>query len=343
MTPEEQLALHARKGAPMNRPNLFFYATSELSQDAFICWFFSWASPEYKNTDKDLHQCALNFVQALFEKHSRIPPSEIRKVDIFKQENYIDVLCVINGIYAILIEDKTGTKNHSNQLDRYLENVKKRNFEEVNVFPIYLKTEDQGNYSDVLNAGYKLYLRSDFLRTLKTHSGNNAILIDYRDYLQSISDEVESYKLLPIEKWGWYSWVGFYLRLQKELATGNWDYVPNPSGGFLGFWLYSQGDEECEQYLQLEEDKFCFKIWVNKVDDRSKLRDKWYKIIKARGSEYDLKLIKPARFGNGEYMTVCIHDGEYRVFDINRVVDIEKTVQRIRKAETLLEAVNASA
>jgi hypothetical protein len=35
----------------MSKPNLFSYATSELSQDAFICWLLSRASPEYKDLD----------------------------------------------------------------------------------------------------------------------------------------------------------------------------------------------------------------------------------------------------------------------------------------------------
>ena len=28
------------------KPNLFKYATSELSQDAFICWLLEWAKPQ---------------------------------------------------------------------------------------------------------------------------------------------------------------------------------------------------------------------------------------------------------------------------------------------------------
>ncbi len=39
----------------MEKPNLFSYATSELSQDAFIAWLLAWASPEYQTVDKELH------------------------------------------------------------------------------------------------------------------------------------------------------------------------------------------------------------------------------------------------------------------------------------------------
>lgn len=38
------------------RPNLFSHGTSELSQDAFICWLAEWANPIYKETDECLYE-----------------------------------------------------------------------------------------------------------------------------------------------------------------------------------------------------------------------------------------------------------------------------------------------
>ena len=325
--------------------NLFTYATSELSQDAFICWLLSWALPEYKNIDNGLHQCAIIFIQALFEKHSKEVPSKFEKIEIFQQDHNIDVLCIINEKYALLIEDKTGTKNHSNQLERYLEVVKKKSYKEEDILPIYFKTEDQGDYSDVLDKGYRLFLRADFLEVLNAYAGNNSILLDYRNHLQSIADKVESYKLLPINKWDGYSWRGFYLRLQKELGSGNWEYVSPPKrDGFLGFYWHFHGDDICRQYLQLEEDKFCFKIEVNNPSDWKNLRSKWHKTIKDMGHEYRLKLKKPDKFGTGKHMTVCVYDGEYRECDNNKVIDIDNTIHKLRKAEVLLkEAVKENA
>ena len=34
----------------MKRPNLFYHATKELSQDAFLCYVFSYFNEEYKNS-----------------------------------------------------------------------------------------------------------------------------------------------------------------------------------------------------------------------------------------------------------------------------------------------------
>ena len=32
-----------------SKPNLFKYAVSELTQDAFLCWLLEWADEKYKN------------------------------------------------------------------------------------------------------------------------------------------------------------------------------------------------------------------------------------------------------------------------------------------------------
>ena len=341
---EKVLAKNCRKSIAhkvfniMERPNLFSYATSELSQDAFICWLLEWSLPQYQKIDSKLHECAVNFIRTLFEKHAKQAPP-IKNVNISKQDNNIDVLCIINGRYTILIEDKTDTMDHSDQLHRYLQDVMQRGYREKDILPIYFKTGDQGDCSEIRNKGYQPFLRSDFLKILKAYSGNDPIVADYRDYLQSISDMVEGYKSQPIEEWDWYSWIGFYLELQRRLGLSDcWNYVSNPKGGFLAFYWHFQGDEGCEQYLQLEEEKLCFKICVTHKNNQKSLRNKWYKKITAEGPNYGLKLTKPVRFGKGETMTVSIYNGKYRECS-NGLIDIDKTVARLKKAEELLDAV----
>ena len=327
----------------MNRPNLFSFATSELSQDAFVCWLLSWAAPECKEIDNKLNQCAIQFFRALFKKHEKEAPKIISKIEISKQDRNIDVLCIINDSYILLIEDKIGTKNHSDQLVRYLKEVKNRGYKDEYILPIYYKTEDQGDYSEITDAGYKIFLRDDILQILNEYDGENSIILDYREHLQSISDGVASYQSLPIDKWNRYSWIGFYLRLQKELDDGNWGYVPNRSGGFLGYWWHSQSDHECEQYLQLEENKLCFKICVDDPHHRRELRTKWHKLIQERAKEDKLPVKKPSRFGNGQYMTVCIYDGDYRITNDDNVIDIASTVKLLKNLEFLLESAYESA
>ena len=54
---------------------------------------------------------------------------------------------------------------------------------------------------------------------------------------------------------------------------GEWAYVSNPRGGFIGFWWHWKTDANCKQYIQLEHEKLCFKIEVENKNERTELRD----------------------------------------------------------------------
>ncbi len=139
----------------MKVPNLFTFATSELSQDAFICWFLSWAKPTLKTEDQSLHKCATSFLREVFSKHSVEFPEVISSVEVKRQDQNIDVLCVVNEQYALIFEDKTHTKQHSNQLAIYKQRILDRKFNESDILPIYYKTEDQSDLSPVIKDGYQ--------------------------------------------------------------------------------------------------------------------------------------------------------------------------------------------
>lgn len=332
------------------KPNLFEFATSELSQDAFICWLLSWADPIHKNTDKDLHRCGQNLIKAFFQKHEKSMP-EIKTVIVKKQYKNIDVLCIINNKYPIIIEDKTGTQNHSDQLKKYFEEIKDEGykdgkeiaikFKKENILPIYYKTEDQACYKDIEeNNGYKAFRRDEILKVLNGYEGENAILIDYKTHLQSISNLVAEYKTKAQKNWKWHQWIGFYIELEKPLKGGSWGYVPNQSGGFLAFWWEPEKNSSC-CYLQLEQKKLCFKI---KVDDKEKRREgrwKQHVAIMKKAKEYNLEGIKkPKRFGSGTHMTVCIWENYIVTKNGTEILDIDKTIQNIEIAKKILISIS---
>ncbi len=112
-----------------DRPNIFDYATKELSQDAMICWLIAWAgqSKDAAREDEALQLCGRQFVCTLLNhKRSGKAPIELEdevKTEIYQQERRIDVLARINGKHVLLIEDKTGTKDHDKKLSRYYHDV----------------------------------------------------------------------------------------------------------------------------------------------------------------------------------------------------------------------------
>ncbi len=338
------------------KPNLFKYGRKELSQDAMICWLLSWADERYAKACPALHEAGQNFAKALFGKHGSTGPSEgICTVKLEQQASGIDVLAWINGKYALLIEDKTDSREHSDQLGRYHEAVlggracvegKCITPSKDRFFPIFLKT---GNMSRADKAGveareleprYKVFERGDFLGVLeKCGRCKSEIMDDFSDYLQELEKDTESWKETPLEKWSWRAWEGFYRCLEERIDPGskknmNWGYVSNPAGGFLALYWEPGGDV----YLQAEQEKLCFKIWVEDSDQRSERRQHWHEQIVHAGESLGLPIKKPARFGSGTSMTVAILEGDWRQSGSDGRLDLEKTVEELKKAERVLQA-----
>lgn len=343
--------MHVKPNVVNLQPNLFKFATSELSQDAFICWLLQWAASEFKDVDPKLNECSMEFVDALFLKAGKAKPDAIDSIKVNKQINSIDVLVIIKeasgNTYAIIIEDKTDTKHHSGQLKRYYKIVRdKFKINENNIIPIYLKTGDQSSYSDVNSYGFFEFLRSDFLYILrkgKATGVDNDIFNDFLDHLESIEQSVNRYKNEPIEKWADSRssrvWAGFFIELKKNVGSGGWGYVPNPSGGFMCFSWYSKAVGNVIPYLLLAENQLCFKIKVT-GSNPTKVRNEWQKRICKAAKELpsDLTITKPDRFGSGKNMTVAVLKSGYLQADDNNMVDIPKTINVLKKCETILDA-----
>ena len=319
----------------MQKPSIFKYATSELSQDAIICYILEWAKIENKKENEQLHNLAINFIDSLFEKFVDITkPLKYEKIDIKKQYKNIDVLCIINDKYSIIIEDKTNTKNHSDQLKRYFEKVKVK-FSDTKILPIYFKTGDQSNYNKVDNE-YKIYLRQDFLKVLKIINSNNDIIQDYTNYLQNLDNSINSYKILPIDRWHYNSWKGFFIELRNKLNDGNWDYVSNPNGGFLGFWWNWNSNDEYHIYLQIDHSikKITFKLYT-KTDNKIEkpIINKWKELIAY--NKDDLIIKKPKVVRTGKSVTIGILENEFRMTNDDGIIDMDKTIDFIHNIENI--------
>ncbi len=320
----------------MSEPNLFNWATSELSQDAFICWLLSWAN--YPDNEP-LFKTAKYLINKLTDNKI----DNFKEVEVVRQRYKIDILCIIDKKNAILIEDKTNTSDRPNQLENYLQKLSK-DFSQENIFPIYFKTGDQSNYQSINKAGYKLFLRPDFLEILKfgkEQNISNAIFNDFNEYLNNIENSVQSYKLLPVKNWHWNSWKGFYSALQKQLNDGNWDYVPQKNGGFLGFCWYRLRKEfdsvKFDYYLQLEHNKFCFKLYPYKRDKAELIRNHYRQLLYKKAKEHNINLYQNGRVGN--YMTVAALKDNYISVDENGIIDMDKTVQTLKKIQNMLKAI----
>ena len=352
-----------------NTPNLFHYATNELSQDALICWLIEWAGQPLGATkeDEELRRWGLRLVNALLNhRRGEQDPIELKsgsRVEILRQERNIDVLARINERHVLLIEDKTDTKDHSNQLSRYYHDVVegRTTFREVrksDLYPVYFKTGNQPLADDrrieaIENCNYKVFNRKDFLTVLNDYKGRNAILLDFRKYLQELEDDTNAYAEWTRSQSGsWLSWEGFCRCLEYEWGSSGrwiwWGYVSNPSGGFHCFsWAPS---DDSEQYLQIEarlesetvaEAKLCFKVEASETprDQWQDLKWSWHERAVEAGRG---RVVKPDRMRVGNTMTVGWWKENWMAFGKDKSLDLAGTIENLKQAEEVLQAAISS-
>ncbi len=295
----------------MEKPNIFSFATRELSQDAVIAWLASWADPSYSEVDFNLHSCGLNLIKSFYKKHD-MPSPAINKINVETQVDRMDVLITVNDSDCIIIEDKTNTKEHGKQLKNYLEKVINKN-NVKNIIPIYFKTYEQSSFKKVEESGYKVFSRDNFFGILKECENlgcSNQLFLDYINHLKYLDSKINAYKNLPLSDWSKKntSWQGLFKALQAELKIGKWGYVPNPSGGFMGFWFGGKDvcfeGEGARSYILLAEEDLLFKIAVKENSSRRKIRSSWYEIIMKTCEEHGFAdFRKPDRWRTGKDMT----------------------------------------
>lgn len=289
-----------------NKPNLFDYATSELSQDAVFSWLISWANDCYITTDNELCILGKRFLSLLC---GGMDIKDIHDVKVYRQWEHIDICVEINNDSVLIIEDKTGTSIHDQQLEVYKEKTSQYyKSSRKNIKYAYVKTENEpiSIENEIKGIGYDVIRRNDLLKVLYTYQDSNQIVIDYRNHLQEIEDQTISYETLPVTKWDWYQWQGFYKFLETKINVNSWGYVSNPSGGFLGLWCKGVKNDEITMYLQFEESKLCIKICDDKSDNHTEIRNKYYDLLIGIAEKEEITIEKPARFGSGTFMTIGV-------------------------------------
>jgi hypothetical protein len=319
----------------MRPPNLFNFATSELSQDAFICWLASWADPAHRADNEALHATATAFLDRLLEIGGMPKPAEYRSVVVRPQWNNIDVLLLVNGGIAVIIEDKTNTKDHSDQLSRYKATVA-RKFPDYHIAAVYLKTGDQCDYGSAERAGYGCFLRDHLLDLLKhgERSGvRNDVFSDFTRHLHGVEESVRGFLTVEPQHWERPQWKGFFMALKDKLGDGDWDHRGHAGGGSLTFRWHCL----MERYLALHGAELGFRIVVADESQQEAKWSEWSRKLLAKNGITGIR-IKQSRPRPGTRMKVAVLDGDYRRQDAGGLLDLAGTVETLRKAEGLMDA-----
>lgn len=313
----------------MERNNIFNFATSELSQDAFICWLCNWVNfddNDLSEDEKKLKVLATDFIEKISGEKL-----EDRKVNIKRQYQKIDVLLEIQNktefitneneknpvvdipvvdIYVI-IEDKVGTSLHSDQQKTYRNLILKKNKEDngnkAEIKVVYYKIYDEDNMERLKEDGIDIiFQRKDMLALLEKYknSFNNILVEDYYNYLNNIEKDVNSYIDKKLEDWNSNCYIGFFKELKKEEsclehADGrkkdcSWGYVNNSSGGFMGMWWFPLKMEEVSQVTKK------FQLWQNQLELNNDLYLQIEQFHKKEKEIYNKKNIIAVKYSLGD-------------------------------------------
>ncbi len=276
--------------------NLFSYATSELSQDAFICWLLSHAMEENWNKNSDLREVAVELLTKILESKNLKWENNTRVTNIQRQYNKIDILVSI-GDLRIIIEDKTFTGLHDNQINFYKQKLVNENIVDENIICVFYKIIEQPlPLKDVNFEITRDYLLEIFQKHIETRNIGNAIFRDYVEHLEWIKNEVNFYKFAPVSTWTKNTFVGFYKHLGNTIfkeENFSWGYVSNPSGGFMGFWLNNLLDRSDLDKMNLTS-QYCDNLYIQIEDSIVTIKYSLNK-DKYKNNEYDIDKIEMVR------------------------------------------------
>ena len=202
----------------LGSPNIFHFATSELSQDAMIAWLMECAraeSPALREVGRSFFRFLLDRPLGAPNPTERAvigPDAEPRRYDgsgtvsgvsqVKTQWQRVDVYAraEIDGkLVSFVIEDKTNTREHGGQLERYRDRIAHDKIEEDYLKLIYLKTGMP--YDDELaNAAKEHYCHvgvhdlNEFLQGEPCKTASSDLLRQYREHIRAAAEKQQAAK-----------------------------------------------------------------------------------------------------------------------------------------------------
>lgn len=293
----------------MENNNLFQYATKELSQDAMLCWLVNWLNyPE----SKELYQLGKDVLDLFLGDDKQ---EKYFNVQVKRQYKKIDVLILFNDQYALIIEDKTNTSEHGDQIARYKE-LLQTDFPDRIVKTAYIKTGIM--YDEdymMINKTDVIITLQDFYRLLEKYTNkiSSDILSDYTESLaemlkkrNDIDNEIESgtfcdiydekleeYKNIFADLYGQFSFLNKVFSNRgaaKELGDQYNDNrkEKNPKMYYNYIYPVNNNGNPCTQYcfwgkcyknqlLNTDEIEYCYLFWrLDSYSDRKEKKTKYY-------------------------------------------------------------------
>ena len=224
-------------------PNIFRYAKSELSQDAFLAWLCEWADNSHEGHTSGMHYAGRAFIGWLFERRG-VPIPQYDSVEVKTQEAYIDVLVILTNSTGerryILIEDKTYTSDYKEQISGYLKELTKRYElpDTSQVLTVYFKSSLEPRKQD---EHLRLYLGDidSFLKSLDRDRIKSEIFNSWSAARRHAFATHQRYLVTAMLEWTSDQWYGCFDRMAglADLIGTEPDYDYVPKADFIAFTM----------------------------------------------------------------------------------------------------------
>ena len=278
--------------------NLFDYATKELSQDAFLRWLFENYNCENESVKNAFRKLFDSFTNNKFEK------KEITDLKTVAQWKNIDVsiwFTVDEKEHLIVIEDKTGSGIHDDQLKRYSEKINNHNDfwrneenrkkyktesyveDDENIFKVFYKTNiiDQWEKDNAIKNTWKIYDIYSIYELFANIDTDSEVLGYYKEYIKKIYSAANR-ETSPSE-WGLISWHSFFNDYQTPECVSKKKEINCYQKEYFYIKLFVKGHEN---------DMPCFEIRSRdlKYDENKKkcsilVRAVLYNLLKQAGEQ----------------------------------------------------------
>ncbi len=152
--------------------NFFSFSLHERTQDAFVAWLCSCYNEPATSC---LHNVAKEFIEELLGVKRPGVSVNFQSVEVETQIYDIDILLTLKNVnhsgndHYVVIEDKTNSKIHDNQLVRYIRNlIKKKKTSEDHIYVVYYKTGHIAETPDCIKLVNNNTCQYDFYPNVKS-------------------------------------------------------------------------------------------------------------------------------------------------------------------------------
>lgn len=181
--------------------NIFDYATSELSQDAFLCWLFD----NYNCEDKIVREISVALLEELTPNSGS---GVVRNLAVFRQLHHTDVVVDFrrgDNRHVLVIEDKTFSSVQKHQTENYPKAIEtEQKFSGAEFHYVVYKADCRipaENEERLLSPWKPFYLEEIQSFFEKQPLSDCMILEQYREHIRQLAQKTGSVSAEPMTEW----------------------------------------------------------------------------------------------------------------------------------------------